>query len=287
MLVRFLLTALLITGLIPSSIAQEVPTPVNAKLVSDVISVRPGDTFSLGVLMEIDPGWHVYWKNPGDSGLPTKIEFEIPKAFDQRNINWPIPYSFKSPQGGVDFGYENSVLLWTNIEVPEDTKLNSGPRIEAAVSWISCKEICIPGKANLSYDIKLSKKTKLNNSKLFSKWNKLLPIDAEHNDNPFEIEVSSKKSAKHIYKVELELKSKSNQDNLNAVEYYPNPVEGFQIENLNYQKLPDDSVIKISFDVISDKSVSPSDTELDGLVVYTDTNGNRLGIDAKFDLSED
>ena len=282
-----LLTVLFFAGFIPNSFAQEVPTPVNAKLVPDVISVRPGDSFRLGVLMEIDPGWHVYWKNPGDSGLPTKLEFEVPKAFDQRNINWPIPSSFKSPQGGADFGYENSVLLWTNIEIPEDTKLNSSPRMQAEISWISCKEICIPGKASIPYDLKLSKSTKQSNSDLFSKWNKLLPIDMEHNDNPFEVEVSSKKSSNGIFEVEFELKFKSNQNKIDTVEYYPNPGEGFLIQNLNYQMLPNKSAVRISFDVLSNESVNSSDAELDGLVVYTDTNGNRLGLDAKFDLSKD
>lgn len=285
MLARFFLIASFITGLVTTSIAQEVPTPVNAKLISDVISVQPGDSFRLGALIEIDPGWHVYWKNPGDSGLPTKLEFEIPRSFDQTNIFWPIPSSFKSPQGGVDYGYEDSVLLWTNIEVPEDTKLSSNPKIQAELSWISCKEICIPGKSNLSYDLKLSKKTKQNNSNLFSKWKKLLPVDAKHNDSPVEIEVGSTKSANGTYAVELEVEPKSNHDSFYTLEYYPNPGEGFQIDNLNYQKLPDKSAMEISFDVKPDESTSSSDAELDCLIVYTDAN-NLIGIELKIELND-
>lgn len=286
MLVRFLLVVLYVAGLFSTSFAQEFPTPVSAILVSDVTTVKPGDSFDLGVFLEIDPGWHVYWKNPGDSGLPTKLVFELPQGFEAANIYWPLPSSFRSPQGGVDFGYENSVLIWTNIDVPEDTDLNASPRIEAEVSWVSCRKICIPGRASLTYNLRLGKKTMQDNADLFSKWNNLLPVDAKHKDSPVEIEVGSTKSANGMYAVELEVKPKSKHDSLYSVEYYPNLGEGFQIENLSYRKLPDESTTKISFDVQSDEPASSSNAELDGLIVYTDANKNHQGIEVKIDLND-
>ena len=84
--------------------------------------------------MEIDPGWHVYWKYPGETGLPTRVEFSTPHGFKAGELMWPIPMAFKKYEGGIEYGYENSLLLWTNIEVPQDTELNPDFEIDAAVS---------------------------------------------------------------------------------------------------------------------------------------------------------
>ena len=59
---------------------------VKATLVADVSSIQPGQRFRLGVLYRIEPGWHIYWKYPGDSGIPTKIEWQLPQGFTIRGI---------------------------------------------------------------------------------------------------------------------------------------------------------------------------------------------------------
>ncbi len=167
---RSIFILLLVLGHIIPSNAQEIPKPVKAELVSDISEVKPGDSFNLGVLFKIDPGWHIYWRNPGDSGLPTTVEFMVPTDYKTGALNWPAPQVFQNNQGGTDYGYADTVLLWSSIEVPENANVNSQAVVEAQLSWLSCKEICIPGKANLKYDIKIGNLTNSANEYLFSKW---------------------------------------------------------------------------------------------------------------------
>ena len=141
--------------------------------------------------MKIDPGWHVYWKYPGDAGLPTRVQFKVPDGFSVGKINWPIPNAYHQPQGGIDYGYENLLLLWATVEVPSDAELNSNFQIDAKVSWISCKEICIPGKANLKFDTKISDLRKPADTALFSEWQNSLPHILSDSEIPFNVEVST------------------------------------------------------------------------------------------------
>ncbi len=167
---RSVLFLIFLCGFITQSYAQEIPDPVEAKLVSDVKTVKSGEQFNLGVLFDIDPGWHIYWKNPGDTGLPTEVNFIVPKNYVAGELNWPSPDTFKNSRGGTDYGYEKSVLLWIQIDVPQNARVNSVDKIVAEASWISCKEICIPGKVSLEYDLSIGDFREPGNEDLFSKW---------------------------------------------------------------------------------------------------------------------
>ena len=119
-----------LAGLVTTSLAQEVPTPVKVKLVSNIDTVKPGDSFKLGVLLNIDPGWHIYWKYPGETGLPTKLEFSVPDGYQVAEVMWPVPSVYNKDNGGKDFGYDNSVLLWADIKVPSNVQIDKSIKIE-------------------------------------------------------------------------------------------------------------------------------------------------------------
>ena len=70
---------------------------VKAELLADVSAIQPGKPFNLGVMMKIEPGWHTYWKNPGDSGSPTKISFTAPDGFTIEPLQFPTPIEFNQP----------------------------------------------------------------------------------------------------------------------------------------------------------------------------------------------
>lgn len=125
---------------------------VEARLVSPVESVVPNRSLWVGVLLKIDPKWHVYWKNPGDSGLPTRIGWVLPEGFTASEIQWPLPQRY--PLGGlVNYGYEDQVLLMSEISGTAEaySSLRRGEDffVRARVKWLVCKESCIPGKADL------------------------------------------------------------------------------------------------------------------------------------------
>ncbi len=277
------LMILFVAAFITTSFAQEIPTPVRAKLVSNIDRVKPGESFNLGVLFEIDPGWHIYWKYPGETGLPTKLTLNMPDSYQTSGVMWPIPGAYKKTDGGVDFGYENSVLLWTNIQVPSDAQIDKSVDIETQVSWISCKEICIPGKAKLNFSPKLGERTSSSSEALFADWSDSLPISLTDRKNPFQIEVHKIDSAHGQVKVEIKLKSNPQSE---KIEYYPNPGDSLLVQNISSIKSEDFNLTEISFDVTAQDGVVLSENVLDGLIVYSDAEGKRSAVEMKIDFND-
>lgn len=121
---------------------------VRVQLLSEVQSIRPGQPFSLALLITPDDNWHTYWKNPGDSGLSTKIEWDLPHGFTAGELQWPLPQIFKTPTA-VSFGYEEEILLITEITAPGTIKSGSKITLSARVDWLACKDGCIPSHSAL------------------------------------------------------------------------------------------------------------------------------------------
>jgi thiol:disulfide interchange protein DsbD len=133
-----------------------VPTdPVVARLVPDSGSVAPGKTLWVDLHLDIIPGWHVYWRNPGDSGLPTEIAWELPEGFSAGEIAWPAPERFVLGTIG-NYGYEGSADLLVRIAAPAGLKPGGALHIAAHASWLVCSDICIPGEAKLALDLPVS-----------------------------------------------------------------------------------------------------------------------------------
>jgi thiol:disulfide interchange protein DsbD len=135
-----------------------------------------------GLLFRLDPGWHVYWQNAGDSGEPPKIQWNLPPGFRAGAIAWPAPTRLG---GGsiVDYGYENQVLLMIPIEFPAVENPGKSDAIELAadVRFLVCREICVPGKAHASLSLPLSggaSKQAARWQTLFQKTKAQLPMHA-------------------------------------------------------------------------------------------------------------
>jgi len=129
--------------------AAPVRTPeVEAELVA--AAAAPGKPFTVALRLKAAPGWHTYWRNPGDSGQPTVIDWKLPTGYRAGPIQWPVPE--KLPIGPLaNFGYEGEVLLLTDIAVPEGAKAPA--TIAAHAKWLVCNpERCIPQEANLALD---------------------------------------------------------------------------------------------------------------------------------------
>jgi thiol:disulfide interchange protein/DsbC/DsbD-like thiol-disulfide interchange protein len=120
---------------------------VKVALVSEVASIQPGLPFRLGVRLEMAEHWHTYWKHPADAGLPTRLKWKLPEGFAAGEIEWPVPLRLSAPPL-LSYGYEHDVLLPVEIEPP--ASLVPGPvTLAAKVDWLECRELCIPGKADL------------------------------------------------------------------------------------------------------------------------------------------
>jgi DsbC/DsbD-like thiol-disulfide interchange protein len=129
---------------------------VAARLLSETEGVRPGQTFRVGLHLRMEPGWHTYWKEPGDSGMATRIEWELPRGFTAGPIEWPPPQKIESPPL-VNYGYFGDAFLVTSIRAPEKIGGRS-VRLKAKVRWLECAEVCVPGQADLELTLPLSER---------------------------------------------------------------------------------------------------------------------------------
>ncbi|MFZ5781959.1 MAG: protein-disulfide reductase DsbD family protein [Pseudomonadota bacterium] len=151
-----LLLALLVAGpaVAQTAVAQspvtqtaDVPTAVvqtdnvRAELLSDVATVKAGEPFWVGLRQTIRPKWHTYWKNPGESGLPTEITWTLPPGVKADPIVWPRPHVFDIG-GVINYGFKDEAVLLVRLTTPADL---AGPlKLEAAANWLVCEDVCIP-----------------------------------------------------------------------------------------------------------------------------------------------
>ena len=174
----FATAILLVFGVAPVSALQLQGDQVTAQDVSDVTAAKPGQTFTLGVLFKMKPEWHIYWHNPGDSGLATSVSFELPEGLEAGPVLWPAPTRFMQPGDILGYGYEHSVLLAAKVRVAEDFAGATNIPIHAKTRWLSCKDVCVPGRADLEWNLPVSDSPETDNTELFTGWEKSLPVEA-------------------------------------------------------------------------------------------------------------
>lgn len=121
---------------------------VDAELIAATDAIVPGQPLTVGLRLKHENEWHTYWQVPGDSGLPTQIKWQLPAGFNAGSIDWPHPK--RLPVGPLmNFGYEGETLLLTTVQVPADLPVGTPVTLTAKASWLECKDVCIPGDAQV------------------------------------------------------------------------------------------------------------------------------------------
>jgi thiol:disulfide interchange protein DsbD len=130
--------------------AQSVASPhATTELVAETAGAAPGSTVWVAVVQTLDKGWHTYWRNPGDAGEPTSIHWTLPAGWRAGDITWPTPK--RLPVGPImNYGYEGRVVLATPVQIPADAKVGDTARITAAVDYLICADVCVPGSVTVT-----------------------------------------------------------------------------------------------------------------------------------------
>ncbi|HMP89842.1 MAG TPA: protein-disulfide reductase DsbD family protein [Kiritimatiellia bacterium] len=183
---------------------------VTAELLSEVTTIQAGKPFWVALKLVHDEHWHTYWINDGDSGLPTSITWTLPEGFKAGEIVWPYPQRLEMPPL-VSFGYENSAWLLVEI-TPPDQLANATVELKARVTWLMCKEICIPGRANFSLKLAVGESVMTDplHAEAFSKARTRIPgkqtdwnFYVEATDTTVHLYMSHPDAARIIEKIEL------------------------------------------------------------------------------------
>jgi DsbC/DsbD-like thiol-disulfide interchange protein len=167
----------LIVALLPALTRAAPRQHVKASLLADVKAVKPGETFNVGVLLQIDPEWHIYWENPGESGAPTAAKISAPAGVTIGKVQYPLPMAFTQPGDIKGFGYEEQAMLIAHVTVPKDWPVGKEIDLTADVSWLNCKDICLPGKAKLDASVAVGQTREADNTQEFATWKPRLPIE--------------------------------------------------------------------------------------------------------------
>jgi thiol:disulfide interchange protein/DsbC/DsbD-like thiol-disulfide interchange protein len=138
-----------------NSIAQH---HTQAKLILSADTAKPGDTILAGVDLKMETGWHTYWKNSGDAGSPTEIKWQLPPGISAGEIQWPLPKKLP-PIEVTTYGYEDEVVLLVPLKI--ETNFPAGQiDLKANVSWLECKDVCIPANQNVEAKLNIESETK-------------------------------------------------------------------------------------------------------------------------------
>jgi len=164
-------------------------------LIKDHSDFVPGTSINIGLKVSMDKGWHTYWRNPGDSGGPIVIDWDLPKGFSVSDIKWPLPEKIEYPPL-MTYGYEDFVIYPMVLSIPSDY---SDDYFEMAADILICADVCIPESGKISSNL-----LDIESDSLIYEWlesipSKSLPITTSLNDNNLEIKITFDKEIKEIY----------------------------------------------------------------------------------------
>src|SRR3989441_9565368 len=124
-----------------------------ARLILSAEAARPGETLTAGVRLKMPPGWHTYWRNSGDSGAPTKIDWQLPEGIKAGEIQWPVPEKL-TVADLTTYVYHDEVLLMVPLTLADNAA--AGPKeLKARVSWLECERVCVPGNADVKASLEV------------------------------------------------------------------------------------------------------------------------------------
>ncbi|MDQ2659582.1 MAG: hypothetical protein M3Y03_04105, partial [Verrucomicrobiota bacterium] len=232
---------------------------VKAELLANSSAVVPGKPFLAGLRLHMVPGWHSYWKFPGDAGIPTEIKWNLPLGWKVGEIQWPTPLKIDEPGDIQIYGYHDEVLLLQEITPPAVIS-DSTVKLSAEATWLVCEKLCIPGSANLALELPISSNATPANEELFTRFQRSLP-QAWPAAN-----VANATWSRTGDNLNLKVKSAA-LANYPAVEFLPLPGDKIVVGHPSTQREPEG----VSFTFPIDTS-EPNVASIPGVIVFGQTN---------------
>jgi DsbC/DsbD-like thiol-disulfide interchange protein len=248
-----------------------------AELLANVSTINPGQPFMVGVHFKIDPGWHIYWSNPGDSGLATDVKLKLPDGFTAGPVQFPVPKRLALPGDVINYAYEDEVMLLIQVTPPKELT-DKTISIGGKASWLVCKDDCVPGSGKLLMDLGVDTASVPENVDLFKTWESRLPIHVGQSADVKSIDGAFKKGNK----------ADGDQASITVhwasappvVYYLPDATKTGDVSNI--QVATSGSVTTITFTVKG----AIENQSLPGLVTYTNKSGELAGVVSSIAASE-
>lgn len=191
------IVAFFIGGL--SSLQAEPPKPVGIRFVREVNKITPDSTFSVGILFSIQPGWHVYYKNPGESGLATNVAIAANEQVAIGDMQWPVPEKFISAGDVVGYGYSDSLLLTFPVHIARDILHGREIVFSGEATWLACSAtLCVPGKATFKERVLVGQTRTGAGTEVFQAWKTRYPKNVSDIDAIKDISANADRSGDRI-----------------------------------------------------------------------------------------
>lgn len=125
---------------------------VKASLLVHDAKVKPGETVQLAVVLDVAKGWHIYWPGQNESGMATTVEFTFPKdsGLTAGPVSFPAPHRHVEAGDIINYTHEGKVILTVPVKVPSTVAAGTSFKVTANVSYLVCKDSCLPGEATLT-----------------------------------------------------------------------------------------------------------------------------------------
>lgn len=175
--ISLLLLALAALAAPPAGAQLPSPNVLQVSLLGEPAAIAPGQEFWVAVQFRMAKGWHIYWINPGDSGEPPRVEWRLPAGFQAGELQWPHPERLVS-KFSTDYGYAGQMLLLAPIRPPANLASGGKAALAGTVKWVVCREVCIPGKAEIALSLPVQRDPAPQPSKLFGDARQRIPRPA-------------------------------------------------------------------------------------------------------------
>jgi DsbC/DsbD-like thiol-disulfide interchange protein len=241
---------------------------VQTETVADTSAIVPGKPFLVGFKFTIAPNWHIYWKNSGDSGLPTEIKFHLPDGFTAGELMFPTPARLALPGDILNYAYENQVMLMVKITPPKNLSVGTSVTLGAKASWLVCQDECLPGQGDVSIDLPVAETSTPANVDLFKQWTDQLPVKEDAADIASTSNAMAMSNGDGQATISIGWK-KAPTD----AQFIPGVLKNGDIETIKAVTTGDST--KITFVVKGFKG----DEQVTGLVVFTSSTGAKRGVE--------
>lgn len=158
------------------------PKTVTVDIVANRTAGTPRADYRVAVRLRHEPGWHTYWRFAGDTGYAPEVEWRLPRRWSAEPLGWPLPQKHKTGTL-TNFVYSGEVLLPYKLDIPWGTPYGTSGTIKAKVEWLACKDVCIPGEAEVSFRVPVDVASKPSeHARLFDDARRSIPehVSTEH-----------------------------------------------------------------------------------------------------------
>ncbi|MFN3562144.1 MAG: protein-disulfide reductase DsbD family protein [Chloroherpetonaceae bacterium] len=178
--------------------------------------------FTVALRFQIAPEWHLYWKNPGDAGLAPKVQWTLPDGFTASELQFPTPHKIAT-ETAVDYGYDNELVLLATIFPSKNPTRNF--TIKADLTWLVCRESCIPGDASVELNTAtLSDKDLANAATMIEQTRKKLPEPLSKRNVKLESATASAQGGKTVLTLRF-----TGDDAKKITDFFPEEISGFVV----------------------------------------------------------